>query len=382
MQVQSAEQAVMGRKRTIRIVAILFIFVLIAFTLLGNTIMALTLPKVAIIEPKPGQLTHTFKGSGILKWRAEMELVNPTSSIVQKIKVKKGDEVKKGQQLVIYDRTDSEQQILDEQASLHKLRIAIEEQQSSYIMAVQSGDELQIKGAKRQIDTSKIDLDVQQRKIKKMQEDLTKSRALVAPFDGIITEVGAIEGLASTSKGPDVRISNGSLGFESEVSVPAKMASLLMIGDMLDVQVIGSQEEQVEGMIADIQDGNGTDLSSGDAGGGTPPNAPMKRLRITIQGEGWKGGENVRVELTRQTAAEALLISNQAIHEDSSGKYVYRVEERNGPLGNAFYVRRVSITVVDSNDHESAVTDGLFEQDQVILESSEPLQEGNKVRMQ
>ncbi|WP_314587219.1 efflux RND transporter periplasmic adaptor subunit [Paenibacillus terrigena] len=382
MQVQSAEQAVMGRKRTIRIVAVLFIFILIAFTLLGNTIMALTLPKVAVIEPKPGQLTHTFKGSGILKWRAEMELVNPTSSIVKKIKVKKGDVVKKGQQLVIYDRTDAEQQILDEQASLHKLRIAIEEQQSSYIMAVQSGDELQIKGAKRQIDTSKIDLDVQQRKIQKMQEDLTKSRALVAPFDGIITEVGAIEGLASTSGGPDVRISNRSLGFESEVSVPAKMASLLKIGDMLDVQVNGSQEEQVEGMLADIQEGNGTDLSSGDAGGGTPPNAPMKRLRITIQGKDWKGGENVQVELMRQTAAEALLISNQAIHEDSSGKYVYRVEERNGPLGNAFYVQRASITVVDANDHESAITEGLFEQDQIILESSEPLQEGNKVRMQ
>jgi len=382
MQLQSVEQAVMGRKRTIRIVAVLFIFVLIAFTLLGNTIMALTLPKVTVIEPKRGQLAHTFKGSGILKWRAEMELVNPTSSIVKKIKIKKGDVVKRGQQLVIYDRTDAEQQILDEQANLHKLRIAIEEQQSSYIMAVQSGDELQIKGAKRQIDTSKIDLDVQQRKIKKMQEDLTKSRALVAPFDGIITEVAAIEGLASTSGGADVRISNRSLGFETDVMVPTKIASLLKIGDTLDLQVNGSEEEQVEGRLVDIQDGNGANLSSGDAGGGTPPNAPMKRLRIAIQGDGWKGGENVQVELMRQTTSDALLISNQAIHEDSSGKYVYRVEERNGPLGNAFYVQRVSITVVDVNDHESAVTEGLFEQDQVILESSEPLQDGNKVRMQ
>ncbi|WP_152391766.1 efflux RND transporter periplasmic adaptor subunit [Paenibacillus guangzhouensis] len=379
MQLQSAEQAVMGRKRTIRIVAVLFIFVLIAFTLLGNTIMALTLPKVTVIEPKPGQLTHTFKGSGILKWRAEMELVNPTSSIVKKIKVKKGDVVKKGQQLVIYERSDAEQQILDEQASLDKLRIAIEEQQSSYIMAVQNGDELLIKAAKRQIDTSKIDLDVQQRKIQKMQEDLTKSRVLVAPFDGMITEVAAIEGLASTRGGSDVRISNKSLGFESEVSVPARIASLLKIGDRLDVQVNGSQEEQDEGMLADIQDGNGSDLSS--AGGGTPSNEPMKRLLITIQGGDWKGGEHVQVELTRQAAAEALLISNQAIHEDSSGKYVYRVEDRNGPLGNAFYVQRVPITVVDVNDHESAVTEGLFEQDQVVLESSEPLQEGNKVRM-
>jgi len=178
-----------------------------------------------------------------------------------------------------------------------------------------------------------------------------------------------------------VRISNKSLGFESVVSVPARIASLLKIGDKLDVQVNGSQEEQAEGILADIQEGNGTDLSSGD-GEGTPPNAPMKRLRITIQGEGWKGGENVQVELVRQTAAEAQLIPNQAIHVDSSGKFVYRVEERNGPLGNAFYVQRVSITVVDVNDYESAVTGGLFDQDQVILESSDPLQDGNKVRMQ
>ncbi|HEY2495186.1 MAG TPA: efflux RND transporter periplasmic adaptor subunit [Paenibacillus sp.] len=382
MELQDTEQANSRRKRMIRILSGLFIGLLIVFTLLSNTLMSLTLPKVAVEEPSRGQFVHKFQGSGVLKWKAEVALTNSTGWKVKKVVVKEGDLVKKGQTLVTYDIKEAEQEILDEQASLKKFDFTIEALQGSFKEAWQSGDEKSIGEVRREMEISKIDLGVQQRKIQKLQEYLINNSKLVAPFDGIVTEVNATEGLISSNGGADVRISNGSLGFVFELLAPANVTALWKIGEKLDVQVNGSQIKQAEGQIVEIQDANSVDNETTGEGGTTTLNTQMKRLLITIQGDSFKGGDNVQVELTKPSAEDTILLSNKAIHEDGSGKYVYRIEERNSPLGNTFYIKRVSITVVDSNDQESAVTEGIFEQDQIVVDSSEPLQDGNKVRTQ
>lgn len=304
----------------------------------------------------------------------EVALTNNAGWKVKRVDVTEGEVVKKGQKLVLYDSTEAEQQIMDEQASLQKLKLSIEELQSSYIEAVQSGDEMSIRSAKRVIETSKIDLGVQQRKIQKLQDHLTNNRELVAPFDGIVTQVNATAGLISSNGGADVRISNGSLGIE--LLAPAVIADLLEIGETLDVQVNGNHVKQVEGQIAVIQDTN-----SIDKGNGTTLNSPMKNILVKVQDESLKGGDRVQMELTKSTSDDAILISNKAIHEDGIGKYIFKIEERSGPLGNTYYIRRTSIIVTDSNEHVSAVTQGIFEGEQVIVESSDPLQDGDKVRM-
>ncbi|OPA73009.1 HlyD family secretion protein [Paenibacillus selenitireducens] len=380
MELQHTEQTKSARKRMIRRFSGWFIGLLIAFTLFSNTLMALTLPKVVVAEPSRGQLLHNFQGSGVLKWRTEVALTNSTGWKVKRIDVKEGEVVKKGQKLVQYNSEEAEQQILDEQASLHKLKLTIEDLQSSFIEAVHSGDEKSISSAKHVIENSKIDLGVQERKIQKLQDHLTNNRELVAPFDGIVTQVNAIDGLISSNGGADVRISNGSHGFEFAFLAPAGIADLLEIGEKLDVQVNGNNVKQVEGQIAEIQDANSND--TGSVGEGTTLNSPMKRILVTIQDESLKRGDRVQVGLTKPTSDDAILISNKAIHEDGSGKYIFKIEERNGPLGNTYYVRKTSIIVSDSNEQESAVTQGVFEHEQIVLESSTPLQDGDKVRMQ
>ncbi|GGH30929.1 efflux RND transporter periplasmic adaptor subunit [Paenibacillus segetis] len=377
MELQHTEQTKSGRKRMIRLLSGLFISLLIVFTLLSNTLTALTLPKVIVVETSRGQLIHMFQGSSVLKWMTEVTLTNSTGWKVKSVDVKEGEVVKKGQKLVLYDSTEAEQQILDEQASLQKLKLSMEELQSSYIEAVQSGDEMSIRSAKRVIETSKIDLGVQQRKIQKLQDHLTNNRELVAPFDGIVTQVNATDGLISSNGGADVRISNGSLGFE--MLAPAGIADLLEIGEKLDVQVGGKNVKQVEGQIAEIQDTNSID--TGSVGNGTTLNSPMKNILVKVQDESLKGGDRVHMELIKPTSDDAILISNKAIHKDGNGSYIFKIEERSGPLGNTYYVRRTSIIVADSNEQVSAVTQGVFEGEQIIVESSDPLQDGDKVRM-
>ncbi|WP_260612118.1 biotin/lipoyl-binding protein [Paenibacillus popilliae] len=213
---QQSEQAAMGRKRTIRLVFGLFIGLLIGFTLFSNTLATLSLPKVVLALPSKGQLVHTFTGSGVLKWKAEARLSNNSGWKVEKVHVREGQLVKKGQPLVSYETEAAEQAIA---------------------------------AAKNALGISEIDLEIQERRIQKLQHDLKANGNLVAPFDGIITTIGATEGVPSGGA-PDIVISNGSLGFEFEFFAPATMTASLQSGESLKVRVEGSRPLQVEGRIA------------------------------------------------------------------------------------------------------------------------------------
>lgn len=378
MELQPAVQAVSRRKRKIRLLFGLFIGLLFGFTLFSNTFLALTLPKVVYITPGRGELSHTFLGSGIVKWRVEGELTANVGGKIKEVLVKEGELVKKGQELVIYDRKAAEHQLLDEQAGLSKLKLTMEGLQKSYIEAAQSGDEKSIDEAKHALKVNEIDLDVQQRRIQNLQEELVASRALLAPFDGTIVKVNAVKGLDSSGAGPEVIIANGSLGFEFEFIAPDDAVAHLEIGTKLKIQLSGSSSRQVEGRIEEIQDLN--PHSEQGEGEGVTTSAIMKRLLVVIQDDALQGGERAEVQLTR-TTNDVILVPDKAIHEEGDETYVLGFEERKGPLGNAFYVRKMYVTIVDSNENESAVTEGLFEQEHVILESSEPLQEGDQIRI-
>ncbi|WP_286154954.1 efflux RND transporter periplasmic adaptor subunit [Bacillus sp. FJAT-27264] len=365
------------RKKIIAIISGVFLGLLILFTLFSNTLMSLTLPKVALVTASRGDLSHEFQSSGVLKWKAETELNSSSGWKVKKVMVKKTDVVQKGQTLITYDSKDINQQIKDEQGSLAKLKLSTSSLQYAVMEAMQGGDEKTINDATTSYKSHEIDIETQQRRIQKMRDDVKENSKLVAPFAGMVTKVNAIEGFPSS--GPDVMISNQSLGLSLEISLPAPAVAQLKSGDELDVQVNGKETRQVKGQIENIQEGDPVNPDSGESATGNSI-VPMKKLLLSVQDPAAKEGEVAQVDLT-QTLEDVLLVPNAAIHDEGGKKYVFGIEQKDGPLGNAFYVRKVYVTVDDANASQSAVTGGLFDQESIIIESSEPLQEGDKIRM-
>lgn len=84
--------------------------------------------------------------------------------------------------------------------------------------------------------------------------------------------------------------------------------------------------------------------------------------------------------MTKTGSAGTLLVPKAAIHEDDAGTFVYTVEPRESPLGNAYYVARANVEVAGSNGYNTAITGGVFEGQQVIVESTDPILEGSRVR--
>lgn len=371
------------RKRYIQIIFIVFIVTLVLFTLFSNTLQSLTLPKVRTEKSAIGKLVHKLEGSDILRPLTEVELSNPAGWKVRQVLVKEGDLVEKGQKLILYDSKSAERELEDEIIRLEKQKFELENVQDQFIQASMDEDEFKIRSVRREIEMSKLDLGVQERKINELRDRLTSSKEIMAPFDGIITRLNAVEGLASQGE-PDIVISNYSQGYGFEVAVDSKLLSSLgiSIGEKVQVEVNTAAEQQTRMIDGELDQIVKTESRTEEAAGKSLA-IPQKILRIKVVDSELKGGEQAWIKLEKRSRLEGIVIPNTAIHQDQEGGFVYKVEERRGALGNVFVALKVRIHARETNGQETVIqSDMIYEDDLIILESSEPLQDGNRIRLQ
>ncbi|PRD07005.1 RND transporter [Bacillus sp. MYb56] len=421
------EQDVTRKKRNIKIISSVFIGILIILTLFSNTLANWGLPKVITEKPKNGDLIQTFTGNGELQPQEEAKLSN--SSVEAKVKevhVKEGDRVKQNQLLVTYDSKKSEQELLDAEANLQIQKLKLNDAQANYNEAKKNqqenkpnnqpndqqeskpneaakGTDIQdIQRLKTEVESEKIGVSIQERKIKGLKEELEMSKKLIAPFDGVVTKINAKKDQPSTSNEGDVILSDESKGFKVELQVPADLATHLKVGEKINLkgnakslegelieikniesnenqrpQKQGKQQDEPKGEQKDDQKGEPKDEQQFEI---TPATSqPQKRILVKVQGEELKKGEQVEATLTKQLA-KGVLIPNKVIKREGQNTFVYTIEEKKGPLGNAFYIEKSPITVGESNGQETVVKD-LNENDQIVSGISEPLQEGEQVQV-
>ncbi|MDR6550338.1 efflux RND transporter periplasmic adaptor subunit [Paenibacillus qinlingensis] len=374
---QEIENGNRRRQTTIKILASIFIGGLIICTLFSNTLLTMTLPKVATLSVQKGALSYTFTGNGTINPKQITALTQSAGEKVEKVYVKAGDRVMQGQRLISYDSSEAQWEIEDQQASLQKLKLAADDLQTLFKEANQNANQADINRARVALENNALDQELQTKKIQRLQMKLANNQELKAPFDGLIVTVNAKEGLSTNSDGPDVRIANESSGFELELQIPASQSSKLQIGESLEVSIQGAAMK-VEGKITDMQN---VQSIPGDKESLATSNSTQKNVHIAMMDKRLIGGEQAQVNVVKTAASDTLLIPHKAIQEDTEGPFVYTVEERKGPLGNAFYARKTAITVTDDDGKSAAVGQGLFDQSSIIMESSEPLKDGSRIRI-
>jgi len=375
-----------GRKRLIRGLLALFIGVLLVLTLFSNTMRSLTLPKVATESLVEGSFTYTLEGKGSLRPTAQASLMNPAGWKVVSILVKEGERVKKGQKLITYDSKSAERELQDEQTRLARQKIDLQQIQDRYIIATQNGDAIGIRSAKRDMEGHRLDEQVQERKIQELSDKLIASKQLIAPFAGVVTKLSAVEGLASSGE-PDVLVSNHSRGYWFDFQADASLLTRveLVPGAKLQILVTANGADSpvtVEGTVTDIKKAEPR-VEDGTDGDAEPQLMPQKTVVIKVEDSKFAGGEQASMKLTRDASAGGFLVSTSAIRKDRKGAYLSIIEEQRGPLGNNFIARKVPVTVMATSEQQALIeSDNLFVGAMVIVESSEPLQDGNRVRLE
>ncbi|MBW7462107.1 HlyD family secretion protein, partial [Paenibacillus sepulcri] len=113
---------------------------------------------------------------------------------------------------------------------MKKLKLSVSMLQFNYIQAAQSEDQAAKLNAQNALESAQIDIATQEQHLEALQKTIGENQQLLAPFDGIVTHVNAMEGLSGSPAGPDIQLSNTGLGFQFELQVPAAIASGLKLG--------------------------------------------------------------------------------------------------------------------------------------------------------
>ncbi|MBD2848075.1 hypothetical protein IDH44_23000 [Paenibacillus sp. IB182496] len=387
-----------SKQRRIRVLAGLFVALLVALTLGGNTIRSLAMPKVVTAVPTAGTLGVHYEGSATVHPAAALNLTNPAGWPVLEVLVSVGDAVRKGEPLVRYDDSDVQYQLADLQSARKKQQMAMDLLVYNLKMAHKEDDEPAKLSAAAALETAKLDLEDQQRHIQQLQEELERGRELLAPVDGRVLETGAALERAG-SGGPDIRLADTSKGYRIRLAVPAELADTLSLGDPLDaIALTDDASRTFAGQIAAIEDATGaspegaggTSAGAGgaDAGGDVGGNVGSAGLTgarlLTIELEdgeaGWRGGERVTVRIEGSAEEARLLVNKDAVHYDSEGAYVYTISTEQGPLGNAYYAVETRIETAGSNAYATAIRNGLFEQSEIIVDHTGLILDGTRVR--
>lgn len=381
------ELATRSKQRKIRALGGLFFALLIVLTLGGNMIRALSMPKVITAVPTVGSLDYSYEGTALVRPAAERKLMNPAGWKVLKVLVKVGDKVHKGQPLVRYDDSDVKDQLADQQSSLKKMQLSLEQLEYDLKQALREGDEEAVHHASSALKSMQLDMEDQKRRITKLQEEIQAGRELIAPVDGIVMTVGAEEGIASAGV-PDVSLSDTSQGYQIWLMVPDELAILIRSGEELDsITLVDDDARQLTGTVTTIEeayDGGGDSIGDDQLGPGDSDQVSAANTRITIslkeEESGLLGGERVKVSLRKSKGDQLLLVPNEAVHHDSQGAFLYTISAEQGPLGNAYYAKLTRVETEGSNEYATAVSGEIFEQSEVIVGSTGLIMDGTRVR--
>ena len=169
----------------------------------------------------------------------------------------------------------------------------------------------------------------------------------------------AKDGILCTIEVPD-------MGYTMSFSVPNAQASRLRIGDTATVSNTywGSQ---ITATLESIR---------------VDPKNPQTNKLLTFDVSGdVTAGMDLTISVGQRSANYDMIVPKSALHNDSTGYYVFKVESRNSPLGNRYIARRVTVEILAEDDNNVAVAGELYWGDYVITTSSAPIKNGDMVRL-
>jgi RND family efflux transporter MFP subunit len=364
------------RQRTIRWAAAIFTGCLILLTFFSNTYQQLTLPKVSIEKPTISQLSYDIKGEGTIHPKRTVSLYDQSGWPVKEVRIEEGDAVKKGQTLVTFDSSSAEKNLADEQDRLAKQKLEQEKFQEALKQNGIGGEASKIEDIKRQIASLKLDISIQARKIDSIRKEISDKSSLIAPFDGLITDLQADEGLSASQGKAIVQIADLSQGWELKTLVDADFARRLVTNEMIDVRIKETVPRFIKGKVAAIEL-----AASGGSQSQSGSTSIMNQVTLEITDPKLVGGELAEFRITKKVGTPKPLLPESAVRTDSQGEYIFTIEESKHPLGNEFRVRKKFVNTEDSDGTNVALSGMILTDEKIVTESSEPISDGDLVRL-
>lgn len=189
---------------------------------------------------------------------------------------------------------------------------------------------------------------------------------VVAPISGTIDSIAHVAG-ESFAAGDTVAVMQSSeKGKTLTMTVTTDQAKQLSVGDVAEISSSWYYYDVAAAITAIKPD---------------PQNPATNRIvEFAVTGD-VATGTTLTLSVGQKSADYDLIVPNNAIREDSNGKFILIVESKSSPLGNRYIATRVDVQVLASDDTKTAISGALYGYEYVITTSTKPVEAGKQVRL-
>lgn len=317
------------------------------------------LPLVTTITAKNQSFVHYLELQGEVKTKQNVLIYPEMSGTLEKIYVKKGQRVSKGQLLAKIDDGGLSSQLeqLKTQAELNKT--TFERQKRLWDQKI--GSEIQYLQAKTNFEAS-------ENAVKQLESQLGKS-TIRAPFNGILDDVIKDQGTV-VSPGPS-----------SEVFRIVNLSNMYIAVDVPETY-LGQIAKGKEAVVYFPVLGDSVMTKIRETGNFINPSNRSFSIEIPVPNKNGliKPNLTARVKLNDYTNANAILIPQSIISENASGEqYAYVSSEPNDK--NEAVVTRSIIKTGKTQNGMIEVLSGIESGNQIINEGARTVKNGQKVKI-
>ncbi len=285
--------------------------------------------------------------------------------------------------------TASAEELADAEAALQEAKAARDEldtQAESYKAAEQNvrslqknlEDQLFALSEQQKTDSSAqalqtFELNEQRKQIEKKRAELQAlqeegmGQTIVAQTAGTVKSISVSAGATTTPDSVLVSIEVTDRGYSLSFPVSLEQSRRVRVGDAAEL-VDYWWGPEITATLSSIRP--------------DPANPQQSRLLVfDITGEEVSVGTQLTLSIGQRNTNYDLVVPSSAIRSDTNGSFVLVVEAKPSPLGNRYIATRADVTVITSDDSNSAVSGSLSNSDFVITTSTRPVEPGMQVRM-
>ncbi|MBO6165333.1 MAG: HlyD family efflux transporter periplasmic adaptor subunit [Eubacterium sp.] len=224
------------------------------------------------------------------------------------------------------------------------------------------------------LDKQKDDIDMMKEleELEEMRKEVQKLKdqddtaCIVAPNDGIITNISLKEGDKINNENPIATIQLAESGYEVATKITKADGRLIHVGDEAVLENVWSSDATatVKSIKAD-------------------PDDPNKSLivKFEVKGSDINVGQTIQFAVGNKSQKYDTVVPNNAVKEDTSGNFVLVVKVKSTPLGNRYTVKKVEVTKLASDTTKCAISGDVMEYDNVVTNASKRIENGQQVRL-
>lgn len=337
---------------------------------------------VEVVKAKKDALVETTVVTGKLEAVASSDVVpGGQPGKVEKVNVRVGQWVKKGQTLVVLENTvleaavrQAEQSVITAESALEQANIDYNKKKADYERSKTLFEQGAIpKAGQAGLETAEIAYKTAEQSLKQARAALEIARAglvtarenyadafVKAPISGVVTAVNVDPGELASTAVPVVSVAD--LGkVEVNATVAEDMVNILHEGDEVEVKVAAVSPEPFTGKVTSIAPAADRDSKA----------FPVE-IRIDNPEGKLKPGMFAEINFTRKHP-ESIVVPKDAVLGSGTRSDVWVVED-----GKA---KRRQVEPGASNGEQVAIISGLKEGEQVVITGVKSLQEGVKVEI-